>query len=214
MKYKQQDLYLARSSYIPNDIYELYVEAKDLIGVIKRKDPSGLEHRWFVDRGNCQGFVPKSILSQVENSPSIDYISNLPILENSLAILTETNRYDSVPDEDVHSLVSTNSKNSSLLSFEEIGPQNRSIDSWQLTEFDPLTAIDSNKNNEHNNDNIYYAAYAFKGGDPNQLSLQFSQKVTVKQKSDVKGNKEWWLVESTTGQLGYVPANYLKKGST
>ncbi|KAB5581312.1 hypothetical protein PHYPO_G00174130 [Pangasianodon hypophthalmus] len=58
----------------------------------------------------------------------------------------------------------------------------------------------------------FYAVYAFVARCEQELSLQEYQHVRILQFSDLGGNKDWWLAESN-GQRGYVPANYLGKMS-
>ncbi|MCJ8730144.1 hypothetical protein PDJAM_G00180800 [Pangasius djambal] len=58
----------------------------------------------------------------------------------------------------------------------------------------------------------FYAVYAFVARGEQELSLQEYQHVRILQFSDLGGNKDWWLAESN-GQRGYVPANYLGKMS-
>ncbi|XP_053535919.1 rho guanine nucleotide exchange factor 38 [Ictalurus punctatus] len=58
----------------------------------------------------------------------------------------------------------------------------------------------------------FYAVYAFVARCEQELSLQEYQHVRILQFSDQGGNKDWWLAESK-GQKGYVPANYLGKMS-
>ena len=247
------------TTYIPCDVFDLYAECDDIVGVIKRKDPSGLEHRWYVDRCEAQGFLPQSILTpyrkpidllqihqSMQNSsskvilPSSD--RSTPCYEN-IDVMTD-HRYDTVTEED---FVSANSNHSSLLSFDDIDHPFTTNDAANdslmdiTAQFDPL-APQPDKNNESImkssqvkikpndlinrsttldsasikrnsiSDNIYYAAYSFKAGDKNQLSLNFGEKVIVKQKCDLQGNKEWWFVINSFDQKGYVPANYLRKG--
>ncbi|XP_062851532.1 rho guanine nucleotide exchange factor 38 isoform X2 [Trichomycterus rosablanca] len=61
-------------------------------------------------------------------------------------------------------------------------------------------------------DQHFYAVYAFEARCQQELSLQEHQHVRILKFSDLGGNKDWWLAESN-GQRGYVPANYLGKMS-
>ncbi|KAH9399355.1 hypothetical protein TYRP_017766, partial [Tyrophagus putrescentiae] len=60
--YRQDDLFIVRQTYTPCDVLDLYAQQEDIVGVIKRKDPSGQDHRWYVDRGEMKGFLPQAIL--------------------------------------------------------------------------------------------------------------------------------------------------------
>ena len=243
-------------TYQPCDVFELYVQAEDLIGVIKRKDPSGQEHRWYVDRGEVKGFLPKAILAPYQkpisstsykgmlqtqqsiescsslvsshssdrSTPTLQPLQPIPAYE-PVDLLPECHRYDTVPEEDPHT---------SLLSFNEIDTSANTDIKNALSEFDPLASNISSQNPSNNSssteklhsslpsnsssggppevlENLYMAAYPFKAADPNQLTLDFGQKVFVKQRSDVQGNSEWWFVVNSFGKEGYVPANYLRK---
>lgn len=67
-------------------------------------------------------------------------------------------------------------------------------------------------NKDKDGEEVCFAAYPFRGQGAYQLDLQFGQQVIVRYKQDLNGNKEWWYVkDKTSGQEGYVPANYLKK---
>uniref|UniRef100_A0A8C5IIF6 Dynamin-binding protein n=1 Tax=Junco hyemalis TaxID=40217 RepID=A0A8C5IIF6_JUNHY len=57
---------------------------------------------------------------------------------------------------------------------------------------------------------IFYAVFAFQARSDQELSLQEYQRVRILRFSDLSGNKEWWLAEAK-GQMGYVPSNYLGK---
>lgn len=56
---------------------------------------------------------------------------------------------------------------------------------------------------------FFYAQYPFASSTGGFLPLKFGQVVLARQKCDLTGNKEWWLVEDRDGLKGYVPANYL-----
>ncbi|KAH9392866.1 hypothetical protein TYRP_005956 [Tyrophagus putrescentiae] len=183
--YRQDDLFIVRQTYTPCDVLDLYAQQEDIVGVIKRKDPSGQDHRWYVDRGEMKGFLPQAILApyqkqqnaslfQTQHSAS-DNLLPLPSYEN-VDLLTADHRYDSVPEEEALILTPPSTQ-------------------------PPSTTSDA----------VYHAAYPFKAGDQNQLSLEFGQRVLVKAKCDLQGNGEWWLVRSALGKEGYVPANYLRK---
>ncbi|XP_053358670.1 rho guanine nucleotide exchange factor 38 [Clarias gariepinus] len=66
--------------------------------------------------------------------------------------------------------------------------------------------------NTEEDEQHFYAVYAFAARCEQELSLQEYQHVRILQFSDLGGNKDWWLAESN-GQKGYVPANYLGKMS-
>ena len=244
--YRQDDLFIVRQTYTPCDVLDLYAQQEDIVGVIKRKDPSGQDHRWYVDRGEMKGFLPQAILAPYRSSQSAEILLPLPSYEN-VDLLTADHRYDSVPEEEAD-------PHSSLLSFDEIEHPAASFETQNsLLQFDPLLSPSSSQNTNANSsssvpekhsssnhsagqpssksvvgapplipqpstqppsttsDAVYHAAYPFKAGDQNQLSLEFGQRVLVKAKCDLQGNGEWWLVRSALGKEGYVPANYLRK---
>nr|XP_027204112.1 rho guanine nucleotide exchange factor 38-like isoform X3 [Dermatophagoides pteronyssinus] len=227
-KYDSKHLYTVTKNYEPCDIMEICVHQNDLIGVIKYKEPNGNENRWYIDRGFIQGFVPRNLLTPYQTQ-----------MNSQKQWEQELNRYDqvaedqiSIPDpiepERYYSTVPIDetfgSDHSSLLSLEEIDSNKKN----ELAEFDPLTSVSTSsttfqnissiisneKQNEFENkkpdDNYYTAAYPFKAAGPNQISLNFGQKVLVLCKHDTSGNSDWWLV-SHSNQKGYVPGNYLKK---
>lgn len=216
---------------------DIGVEKGDLVGVIKQRDPMGLDHRWFVDKGDgVKGFLPRNILSAytsvwslMKNEPSTSASVLTPMIQSSEKTLSQSNeidslpRYDQVPTEENNERydIVTIEPSMSLLSFEEPDGHELTCSSNRSSVrstydsiasiFDPLIAPPSTKLSSITS-NIEYrqAAYGFKGVDNVQLSLEVGQRVKIICKSDTKGNTEWWMVENEQGQQGYVPANYLK----
>lgn len=53
------------------------------------------------------------------------------------------------------------------------------------------------------------AAYTFTARGSHEVSVQAGEPVRVLEPHDKRGNPEWTLVETGSGQRGYVPSNYL-----
>lgn len=51
--------------YTPKNQLDIGVNAGDLVGVVQQKDPMGNRHRWFVDNGITQGFLPSHVLNSI-----------------------------------------------------------------------------------------------------------------------------------------------------
>ncbi|XP_066478249.1 dynamin-binding protein isoform X2 [Tiliqua scincoides] len=66
------------------------------------------------------------------------------------------------------------------------------------------------KNNGSKGNQVYYAVYAFKGRNSNELSVTANQRLKILQFEDFTGNQEWWLAEAH-GRRGYVPSSYIRK---
>ena len=233
-KYDSQHLFTVIKNYEPCDILEIGVQQGDLIGVIKYKEPTGSENRWYIDRGFIQGFVPRNLLKSYRPFPMDSQKQQQQQWQQQES--TSSNRYDqvaedliSIPDPiepqryystvPIEETIESDQSSSSclLLSLEEID----SNKNMELSEFDPLMAQQMStlsSNDEFHNkkpsddvdDDYYIAAYPFKAAGPNQISMNFGQKVFVHCKHDTSGNSDWWLV-GHSNQKGYVPGNYLKK---
>ncbi|CAG2108460.1 unnamed protein product [Medioppia subpectinata] len=61
-RYQSHQLYVATAAYEAIDVLDIYLNVGDLVGVVKRQDPMGNSHRWYVDTGSAQGFVLSNIL--------------------------------------------------------------------------------------------------------------------------------------------------------
>ncbi|CDW54818.1 SH3 9 and RhoGEF and SH3 2 and BAR and SH3 1 doma in containing protein [Trichuris trichiura] len=59
-------------------------------------------------------------------------------------------------------------------------------------------------------DEFCVVAYDFQASGPDELSVLEDDLVVVHDRRDLRGNADWWLVESEVGDFGYVPATYLK----
>ena len=59
---RKTDIHSVIEDYDPIDLFDLRARKGDLVIVIKRKDPTGLSSRWFVDNGKEKGFLPEKLL--------------------------------------------------------------------------------------------------------------------------------------------------------
>lgn len=193
-------MFTVTSNYESFDVMELFAQIGDLVGVIKQRDPMGQEHRWYVDRGCDKGFLPRSILVPYYEPEQQQH--HAKTIQPSMS--NQSHLYDLVPDD-----LSLDSQHSSLLSFEEVDCKLSDSKYGIAAEFDPLVPTTSRSDNS--SIECYQAAYPFKAGDPNQLSLDFGQIVSVLHKCDTSGNHDWWCVKNAAGKIGYVPGNYLRK---
>lgn len=183
----------------------------------------GQEHRWFVDRGCEKGFLPRNILVPCHHQQNSTPQTIQELIIQPQIISNQAHVYDMVPDDD------GSDKHSSLLSFDEFDNQDKNSLLDTLSEFDPFrpitpdkgrtdeqsrasSAASSESSNSKSSIECYFAAYPFKADGQYQLSLDFGQMVSVLHKCDTSGNSEWWSVKNSSGQIGYVPANYLRKG--
>ncbi|XP_013361682.1 PREDICTED: dynamin-binding protein [Chinchilla lanigera] len=66
------------------------------------------------------------------------------------------------------------------------------------------------ESSEAEGNQVYFAVYAFKARNPNELSVSANQRLKILEFKDVTGNTEWWLAE-VNGKKGYVPSNYIRK---
>lgn len=73
MHIRKQDIYMVTADHDPIDLFDLRARKGDLVVVIKKKDPTGLSSRWFVDNGKQKGFLPERFLQpRSETSPTAD----------------------------------------------------------------------------------------------------------------------------------------------
>ena len=66
------DLYTCKSIYRSNKPVHVNLESGDLVGVIQRKDPSGSDKIWMVDKGGDKGLVEAVFLSPIFPTSPID----------------------------------------------------------------------------------------------------------------------------------------------
>ncbi|KRZ77625.1 Dynamin-binding protein, partial [Trichinella papuae] len=67
-----------------------------------------------------------------------------------------------------------------------------------------------NKEEEEDTVDFCIALYDFNASGPDELSVAADDLLAVHERKDLQDNEEWWLVENEFGNVGYVPANYLK----
>ncbi|KRZ94992.1 SH3 domain-containing protein 19 [Trichinella sp. T8] len=74
------------------------------------------------------------------------------------------------------------------------------------------TASSNIENEEEEEDTVDFciALFDFSASGPDELSVAQDDLLAVHQRKDLQDNEEWWLVENEFGNVGYVPANYLK----
>ncbi|KRX83730.1 Dynamin-binding protein [Trichinella sp. T6] len=66
------------------------------------------------------------------------------------------------------------------------------------------------ENEEEDTVDFCIALFDFNASGPDELSVAQDDLLAVHQRKDLQDNEEWWLVENEYGNVGYVPANYLK----
>ncbi|KRY43440.1 putative SH3 domain protein [Trichinella spiralis] len=72
------------------------------------------------------------------------------------------------------------------------------------------TASSNIENEEEDTVDFCIALFDFSASGPDELSVAQDDLLAVHQRKDLQDNEEWWLVENEFGNVGYVPANYLK----
>ncbi|XP_064634293.1 dynamin-binding protein-like [Lineus longissimus] len=188
-----EKLYTVTATYEPIQLMDIPVNEGDLVGLIKEQDPMGNKERWFVDTGGEKGFLPKKFLKQVTVSTS-----SAPVAPpRQTTFMTEMDTLFDPP-----------SYNEAILSPP---PNGDSVDVGSLsTAMNHRNSLESERRERTNSSSCesYRAAYSFTARNENEMSLHEEQIVTVVQKHDLEGNKEWWLVKTGAGQ-GYAPASYL-----
>ncbi|XP_058885564.1 rho guanine nucleotide exchange factor 38-like isoform X2 [Acipenser ruthenus] len=192
------------SSHSPDKIYQLKRNCNatqeqdlslfegELVAVVEQHDSFGSTSRWLVDTGSQQGYVYSSFLKQYNHTK-----------EHNGTLHNQQEDFDNI------SLFISGNGSSSLKSFSIA----HSDSSSSLNGIHDKAEIDGNNCcDESDNQQIFYAVYAFEARSEQELSLQEYQHVRIVKFCDVSGNKDWWLAEAN-GQKGYVPANYLGKMS-
>ncbi|KAL1023809.1 hypothetical protein UPYG_G00046510 [Umbra pygmaea] len=198
----------------------------ELVGLLEDKDPLGSRSRWLVDTGSTQGYVYSSFLKQY--NPNRD-----PGRPGQVTGTTEPQPLVEVLDEDFDNLslfVSSSGRNNSIRSrnrLHNIGSipnfslYNDTTSSISYNSCSTLSSLQLDTEPDirqdveaetEEDDQQFYAVYAFNARCDQELSLQEYQHVKILKFSDLGGNKDWWLAEAD-GQKGYVPANYLGKMS-
>ncbi|KAK1174941.1 rho guanine nucleotide exchange factor 38-like isoform X1 [Acipenser oxyrinchus oxyrinchus] len=189
------------SSHSPDKLYQLKRNCNatqeqdlrlfegELVAVLEQQDPFGSTSRWFVDTGSQQGYVYSSFLKQYN-----------PTKEHNGTLHNQQEDFDNI------SLFISGNGSSSLKSFSIAHSDSSSS-------INGMAEVDGNHScGESDDQQIFYAVYAFEARSEQELSLQEYQHVRIVKFCDVSGNKDWWLAEAN-GQKGYVPANYLGKMS-
>ncbi|KAL2098258.1 hypothetical protein ACEWY4_007465 [Coilia grayii] len=161
----------------------------EVVALLEDHDPLGSSSRWLVDTGSTRGYVYSSFLKAYN-----------PQREQARAQAEQAEDFDNL------SLFVSGSGSSSLRSFSLHASDSTSTLAGLQGE--PECTEDSEINDEQQ----FYAVYAFQARSDQELTLQEYQHVRILQFSDLGGNKDWWLAEAN-GQRGYVPANYLGKMS-
>ncbi|XP_041117101.1 rho guanine nucleotide exchange factor 38-like [Polyodon spathula] len=192
------------SSHSPDKLYQLKRNCNatqeqdlslfegELVAVVEQQDPFGSTSRWLVDTGSQQGYVYSSFLKQYNHTK-----------EHNGTLHNQLEDFDNI------SLFISGNGSSSLKSFSIA----RSDSSSSINGIHEKAEFDGNNSfDESDNQQIFYAVYAFEARSEQELSLQEYQHVRIVKFCDVSGNKDWWLAEAN-GQKGYVPANYLGKMS-
>lgn len=235
-RFKPADLYNVIQEYKGVEPMHLTLKVNDMVGVIKRHNPMGSQSQWLVDDGNHRGFVPATILQQIKFD---DYAPPpVPSRNSSIEKPPRTSRQNS----EVKDLLSFDENDSSSLGA--CAPSRASPLPEDLIQFDPLAASSSSTNSQEkaptvpvkdsncspvalppnpstlpSNANstsgqVFVALYPFTSTSSGTLSLHLGQFIKVKAFADLNGNKEWCLVEDSSGKTGYVPFNYIKPHNT
>ena len=219
-KISRDAIYIVNESFEPNDVLDLFALKEDIVVVIKKKDPTGLSNRWFVDNGNQKGFLPASILVRYEPKSS-SFASADGALKSNTSLTSN-------PSSSSYQGGAYSYAQQSSLTFGNLTSQSAGYADWSasniyseigepssdqasgsliLDAFDPIKQQqtfdsinaqldkdeDVNLNRKEPPINEYYiATYDFHPNGVKQLSLKQSEIVIVKYKCDLHKNEEWW----------------------
>ncbi|KAL4640473.1 rho guanine nucleotide exchange factor 38 [Arapaima gigas] len=162
----------------------------ELVGLLEDRDPLGSSSRWLVDTGGARGYVYSSFLKPYNPSREQGGVRS------------------QAPDDfdNISLFVSGGGSSGGSLRGLRFDATDRCPSSGSLQE-EP-----ERPENDGEEDQQFYAVYAFQARCEQELTLQEYQHVHILQFCDLSGNREWWLAE-IDGKKGYVPANYLGKMS-
>ncbi len=63
-KYTKEKLFIVSEKFVANEkLCQLSLQINDLVGLIKPYDLNNQTHRWYVDDGRAEGFVPSAVLA-------------------------------------------------------------------------------------------------------------------------------------------------------
>uniref|UniRef100_A0A8B9ZKN0 Rho guanine nucleotide exchange factor 38 n=1 Tax=Anas platyrhynchos TaxID=8839 RepID=A0A8B9ZKN0_ANAPL len=192
--YSTELLYQAKRKCNATQEFDIDLHEGELVAVVEQKDPFGSTSRWLVDTGNLKGYVYSSFLRPY-NPAKVQ------------KDVTENNFWDDDFD-NISLFVSSRPSSDSSTS-----PGHKKSDSSSSLHFceNPTTnGTGTGAFQDMDDQQTFYAVYAFQARNDQELSLEEYQKVRILRFSDLSGNKEWWLAEAK-GQKGYVPSNYLGK---
>ncbi|KAM8808519.1 rho guanine nucleotide exchange factor 38 [Eudromia elegans] len=196
--YSTELLYQAKRKCNATQEFDIDLHEGELVAVVEQKDSFGSTSRWLVDTGILKGYVYSSFLKPynpakmqkdiTENSFCDDDFDNISLFVSSRPTT------DSSVTSPGHSTSDSNSNSSPIAFCKSSTTSGTEIDGSQ----------------DRDDQQTFYAVYAFQARNDQELSLQEYQRVRILRFSDLSGNKEWWLAEAK-GQKGYVPSNYLGK---
>ncbi|XP_051475649.1 rho guanine nucleotide exchange factor 38 [Apus apus] len=193
--YSTELLYQAKRKCNATQEFDIDLHEGELVAAVEQKDPFGSTSRWLVDTGILKGYVYSSFLRPynpaktqkdiAENGFGDDDFDNISLFVSSRPSTDSSTRSRGHKKSD---------GSSSLYFCENPTTNGTATDAFQ----------------DMDDQQTFYAVYAFQARNDQELSLQEYQKVRILRFSDLSGNKEWWLAEAK-GQKGYVPSNFLGK---
>ncbi|XP_059700190.1 rho guanine nucleotide exchange factor 38 isoform X1 [Haemorhous mexicanus] len=193
--YSTESLYQAKRKCNAAQEFDIDLQEGDLVAVVEQKDPFGSTSRWLVDTGILTGYVYSSFLKPYNPAKAQKDVAE--------------NGFGDDDFDDISLFVSSRPPADSSTS----SPGYQKSDSSSPFHFCENPAINGKGTGAlqgMDDQQIFYAVFAFQARSDQELSLQEYQRVRILRFSDLSGNKEWWLAEAK-GQKGYVPSNYLGK---
>ncbi|KAF2988562.1 hypothetical protein EK904_006216 [Melospiza melodia maxima] len=188
-----ESLYQAKRKCNAVQEFDIDVQEGDVVAVVEKKDPFGSTSRWLVDTGILTGYVYSSFLK--------------PYNPGKAQKDAAENGFGDDDFDDISLFVS--SRPSADSSTSSPGYQkSKSCSPFHFCENPAINGTGALQGMDEQQ--IFYAVFAFQARSDQELSLQEYQRVRILRFSDLSGNKEWWLAEAK-GQKGYVPSNYLGK---
>nr|XP_002193939.6 rho guanine nucleotide exchange factor 38 [Taeniopygia guttata] len=193
--YSPKSLYQAKRKCNAAQEFDIDLHEGELVAVVEQNDPFGSTSRWLVDTGILTGYVYSSFLKPYNPAKAQKDVAE--------------NGFGDDDFDDISLFVSSRPRTDSST----ISPGYKKSDStspFHFCENPAINGMGTGALQGMDDQQIFYAVYAFQARSDQELSLEEYQRVKILQFSDLSGNKEWWLAEAK-GQKGYVPSNYLGK---
>ncbi|OWK55303.1 Rho guanine nucleotide exchange factor 38 [Lonchura striata] len=187
--YSTESLYQAKRKCNAAQEFDIDLHEGELVAVVKQKDPFGSTSRWLVDTGIFTGYVYSSFLKPYNPAKAQKDVAE--------------NGFGDDDFDDISLFVSSRPRTDSSTR----SPGYKKSDSSSPFHFCENPAINGTGTaalQGMDDQQIFYAVYAFQARSDQELSLEEYQRVRILQFSDLSGNKEWWLAEAKDGHYFFL----------